>query len=222
MSIVRCPDAGKGARSATADQRDLFSTGITAPEGFVYRDDLITAAEEAALLETLKTLPFKPFEFQGYLGKRRIVSFGWRYDFDRKTLRSSENLPDFLRPLQARAAAFAGRQPEELQQVLINEYETGAGVGWHRDKGMFEDVIGISLGATCRFRFRCSRGSDEDAGSGGTWSRLTQVLEPRSAYIMRGPARWAWEHSVPPVPALRYSVTFRNFADSAPANETLS
>jgi len=204
-------------RTATAVQPDLFSTGITAPEGFVYRDDLITRAEEVALLEQMQSLPFKPFEFQGYLGKRRVVSFGWRYDYDRMALLGSTPLPDFLLPLRQIAADFAGLQPDDLQQVLINEYDTGAGVGWHRDRGMFEDVIGISLGSACRFRFRHATEDDgrADRREADRWARLSPVLQPRSAYIMRGPARWMWEHSVPPVPALRYSITFRNFAYSS-------
>jgi len=197
--------SGRDARSPNLSQADLFGGGIQAPEGFHYRDDLVTPTEEAALLDKLQTLPFKPFEFQGYLGKRRIVSFGWRYDFDRKALCGSDPLPDFLLPLRAKAAAFADLPPEALQQVLINEYEPGAGVGWHRDKGMFQDVIGLSLASACRFRFR--RAVAED------WERVSHVLRPRSAYLMRGPARSAWQHSVSPVTSLRYSITFRNFAD---------
>jgi len=173
------------------------------PEGFAYRDAIISADEEAVLIDELRRLPFKPFEFQGYLGKRRIVSFGWKYDFDQKALRASKPLPDFLLPLREVAAAFAGVASGDLQQVLINEYDVGAGVGWHRDKGMFADVVGISLSATATFRFRRDRGED--------WERRSQVLQPRSAYLMRGPSRWEWQHSVPPVDALRYSVTFRNF-----------
>lgn len=196
----------RNMRSSDLPQTDLFGPGISAPAGCRYRDDLITPAEEAALLGKLRTLPFKPFEFQGYLGKRRIVSFGWRYDFDRKALRGSDPLPDFLLPFRAKAAAFAGLPSEALQQVLINEYEPGAGAGWHRDKGMFQDVIGLSLASACQFRFRRAAGED--------WQRVTHVLQPRSAYLMRGPARSDWEHSVPPVTSLRYSINFRNFAST--------
>lgn len=203
MSIISRPIVSRRVRLSRPDQVDLFGETVAMPEGFVYRDDVIPAAEEAKLIAELKRLPFKPFEFQGYLGKRRIVSFGWKYDFDRKTLRESSLLPDFLMPLRETAAAFAGVAVEDLQQVLINEYDVGAGVGWHRDKGMFEDVIGISLSARATFRFRRDRGEE--------WERRSQVLQPRSAYLMHGPSRWKWQHSVPPVDALRYSVTFRNF-----------
>src|SRR5262249_19279147 len=143
MSIVTRPIVSRRVRLSKPDQIDLFREDAIAPEGFVYRDDVVTAAEEADLLARLKQLPFKPFEFQGYLGKRRIVSFGWKYDFDHRKLQESNAIPDFLMPLRTKAAAFAGLPAEDLQQVLINEYAEGAGVGWHRDKGMFQDVIGI-------------------------------------------------------------------------------
>jgi alkylated DNA repair dioxygenase AlkB len=203
MSIISRPIVSRRVRLSRPDQVDLFGETVAMPEGFVYRDEVITAAEEAKLIAELKRLPFKPFEFQGYLGKRRIVSYGWKYDFGQKKLQESRPMPDFLLPLRATAAAFAGISPEDLQQILINEYEAGAGVGWHRDKGMFADVIGISLSSAATFRFRRDRGED--------WERLSKTLQSRSAYMMRGPSRWEWQHSVPPVTALRYSITFRNF-----------
>ncbi|MET1026554.1 MAG: alpha-ketoglutarate-dependent dioxygenase AlkB [Dongiaceae bacterium] len=203
MSFVTRPIVSRRVRLSRPDQADLFGDDAAAPEGFVYRDEVITAAEEATLIAELKRLRFKPFEFQGYLGKRRIVSFGWKYDFDRKALHGSNPIPAFLMPLRATAATFVGVMPEDLQQILINEYEASAGVGWHRDKGMFQDVVGISLSSAATFRFRRERGD--------AWERISRVLQPRSAYLMRGPSRWEWQHSVAPVDELRYSVTFRNF-----------
>jgi len=203
MSIIARPIVSRRVRLSKPDQTDLFGNTATAPEGFVYRDDIVTVGEEAALIDEIKQLPFKPFEFQGYLGKRRIVSFGCKYDFDRKKLQESNPIPNFLMPLRATAAAFAGVASEDLEQVLINEYEARAGVGWHRDKGMFEDVVGISLSSAAMFRFRRERSDD--------WERISRVLPPRSGYLMRGPSRWEWQHSVPPVEKLRYSVTFRNW-----------
>ena len=173
------------------------------PEGFAYREDVISAGDEQALIERFQGLPFKPFEFHGFLGNRRVVSFGWRYDFSGATLRPSDDIPPFLLPLRERAAAFAGIAAEGLQQILINEYAPGAGIGWHRDKSMFEDVVAISLGSTCSLRLRRRQGSG--------WERDAQEVHPRSAYLLRGPVRREWEHSVPPVDCLRYSVTFRNF-----------
>src|SRR5438876_11917469 len=107
------------------------------PDGFRYRDDVLTAEEERAYVGQFEALPFKPFEFHGYLGKRRIVSFGWRYDYAGRTVRQSEPLPDFLLPLRERAAAVAGLACDRLQQVLVTEYAPGAPIGWHRDKPEF-------------------------------------------------------------------------------------
>ena len=185
------------------EQSNLFLDERKLPEGFAYREDVILVGDEQALIERFQELPFKPFEFHGFLGNRRVVSFGWRYDFSGATLRPSDDIPPFLLPLRERAAAFAGITAEGLQQILINEYVPGAGIGWHRDKSMFEDVVAVSLGSTCSLRLRRRQGSG--------WERAAQEVRPRSAYLLRGPVRREWEHSVPPVDRLRYSVTFRNF-----------
>ena len=184
-------------------QSDLFVIEPTVPEGFVYRDDVITVEDEQVLIERFSELPFKPFEFHGFLGNRRVVSFGWRYDFSSAVLQPSNPIPPFLLSLRERAAVFANVPSDTLQQVLINDYAPGAGIGWHLDKAMFEDVIAISLGGSCTLRLRREQG--------GGWERAAQTVHPRSAYLLRGPVRREWEHSVPPVDRLRYSVTFRNF-----------
>jgi alkylated DNA repair dioxygenase AlkB len=191
-------------QAITARQSDLFAIAPEMPAGFAYAPDLVSARDEAALVRGLQSLPFAPFEFHGYLGKRRIVSFGWRYDYSRRAVRPSDALPDFLLPLREQAAAFAGITSDGLQQILVTEYAPGAGIGWHRDKPEFADVIAFSLLAPCTLRFRRAEGE--------TWQRRKLQVEPRSAYLLRGAARRDWYHSIPPVDALRYSVTFRNFA----------
>ena len=175
------------------------------PDGFRYQPGLVAAADEAALLAGVRALPFRAFEFHGYTGKRRVVSFGWHYDFAARALRRADDMPDFLRALREPAAAFAGLAPEALQHVLVTEYDAGAGIGWHRDKAVFGEVVGISLLAPCTFRLRRA------AGDG--WERVSLVAEPRSAYLLRGAARTEWEHSIPPVDALRYSITYRNLRE---------
>jgi alkylated DNA repair dioxygenase AlkB len=173
------------------------------PEGLVYQRDVITPAEEAEVVARLETLPFEPFQFHGFEGKRRVVSFGWRYDFTEGGLKRADAFPDWLAPLAARAAGFAGVTPEAFAHALINEYKPGAGIGWHRDRPQFEDVVGVSFLSPCRLRFR--RQTEEG------WERAALAAEPRSAYLLRGPSRRVWEHSIPPIETLRYSVTFRTF-----------
>jgi alkylated DNA repair dioxygenase AlkB len=187
----------------TRAQLELFQPDLSLPEGLRYQPELISAAEEARLIEAIVALPFKPFEFHGYLGKRRVVAFGWRYDYSARAVGEAAPIPDFLLPLRARVAAFAGIPEAELRQAMVLEYEPGAGIGWHRDKPQFGEVIGVSLGSPCNLRFRRK--------SVDGWERRGLTPEPRSAYLLQGPARSEWEHSIPAVKTQRYSVTFRRY-----------
>lgn len=189
---------------ALSSQFDLFGGSPKAryPEGFRYQPDLISPSEEKTLVDRLRELPFREFEFHGYIGKRRVAYFGWRYDFSAEQLNRADDMPDFLRALRTAAAEFAGLTADQLQHVLVTEYSAGAGIGWHRDKKVFNEIVGISLLAPCVFRLR------RKAGEG--WERVNVTAEPRSVYLMSGPARTEWEHSIPPVDSLRYSITFRN------------
>jgi alkylated DNA repair dioxygenase AlkB len=187
-------------------QFSLFEPPTGLPEGFRYQPGFISVEEEQELVEQLARLPFKEFEFQGYLGKRRVVSFGWQYVFDGSGLRKADDMPEFLLAFRARAAAFAGIEPQALQHVLLTEYRSGAPIGWHKDRSVFGETVGISLLSPCRFRFRRANGSK--------WERAALIAEPRSAYVLSGPSRTQWEHSIPPVEALRYSITFRNLREA--------
>jgi alkylated DNA repair dioxygenase AlkB len=181
---------------------DLFGFATRdLPEGLAYRPELISADQEAALAATMAGLPFAPFQFHGFEGNRRTISYGWHYAFDGSGLRETEPIPDWLQPVREKAAAFAGLHAGALEHVLLVEYAPGAGIGWHRDRPAFGDVIGVSLLAPARLRFRRKR----DTG----WERRNLIAEPRSAYLLRGPARNEWEHSIPPMEVLRYSITFR-------------
>lgn len=193
------------ARHAHSDaQGDLFGSATALPAGFVYCNDVLSAAEEQTLAQSFAALPFKPFEFHGYLGKRRVVSFGWRYDYGDRTVHRSTPIPDFLQPVRTKAAAFAGLSVDRLEQVSVIEYAPGAGIGWHRDKPEFDDVIAISLLAPCTLRLR------RPAGEG--WDRARIAIAPRSAYLLRDPARQQWYHSIPPLQSLRYSITLRSMS----------
>jgi alkylated DNA repair dioxygenase AlkB len=179
------------------------------PAGFRYAPDIIGAAEEVRLVAAFADLPFKEFEFHGFLGKRRVVSFGFRTDDTGGGLQDAAPVPPFLRPLREHPAAFAGLAPEVLVHALITEYRPGAAIGWHRDRPHYGDVVGVSLVSPCTFRMRKKRG----AASVGGWDRASLRLEPRSIYLMGGPSRDQWEHSIPAVEDLRYSVTFRSLRE---------
>jgi alkylated DNA repair dioxygenase AlkB len=195
---------------AEAEQFDLFGPAQPPapqpmPAGFRYAPDVIEPAEEAQLVEAFADLPFKEFEFHGYLGKRRVVSFGFRYDFNSGELQEAAPMPAFLLPVRERAAAFAGLTPDRLVHALVTEYRPGTAIGWHCDRPHYDDVIGISLSSPCTFRLRRKRGSG--------WERAAIRLDRRSVYLVRGPSRWDWEHSIPAVDGLRYSITFRSTRD---------
>jgi alkylated DNA repair dioxygenase AlkB len=183
------------------DQLGFFEPENDWPEGFKYTAEIISTAQERELLAYVQHLPLEEFQFHGYVGKRRTMSFGWHYDFAHEKLERGEDIPSFLLPLREVAATFAGLDADELQQALVIEYGQGAAIGWHRDKPAFGDVIGVSLLSACRFRFRRQ--------AGRKWERVSLTAEPRSAYLLRGPSRTQWEHSIPAVDALRYSITFR-------------
>jgi alkylated DNA repair dioxygenase AlkB len=205
--FVRCAGAA-GFAGRTYNRRvdqTLFGPEPSSlPAGFEYRPEFVTLSEERDLVRQLEPMPFESFQFHGFLGKRRVVSFGWRYDFNDSELRKVDDMPPFLLRLRERAAALAGLPPSGFQHVLVTEYAPGAGIGWHRDKAVFDEVVGISLLSPCDFRFRRK--------AGDKWERATIVTAPRSAYLLKGPARTEWEHSIPAVNSLRYSITFRNLS----------
>jgi alkylated DNA repair dioxygenase AlkB len=192
------------AHLTAVSQADLFRPAAAEelPLGFRYQPELIERAEERRLIAEFEKLEFAPFEFQGFLGKRRVISFGWRYDFNKGGLHKAGDIPEFLWPARERAAKFASLKPEDLQHVLLTEYPPGSTIGWHKDRPQFDDVIGISLLSPCTFRFRRKVGAK--------WERRSFTAEPRSAYLLRGPVRTEWEHSIPAVDAQRYSITFRS------------
>ena len=184
-------------------QSDLFSpSGL--PQGFMYVENILSGPEETRLIQDLQPLPLKAFEFHGFVGRRRVISFGWRYDFAAGGLHKTAGIPAFLLPVRARVAQLASLAATDLEHVLITEYSAGASIGWHKDRPDFGDVMGVSLASSCTFRFRRRHGEK--------WHRASLQLAPRSAYVLRGAARSEWQHSIPAVDTLRYSITFRTLA----------
>jgi alkylated DNA repair dioxygenase AlkB len=185
--------------SLQAAQADLFAAPARLPEGSVTTPTLLPPTRWTLSRANSSSLPFKPFDFQGLLANRRVVSFGYRYDYGRRAIVEAAPFPTFLESLRRRVAGFFGRPVGAFRQVLINEYQPGAGIGWHRDKAQFHEVVGVSLLAPCNLRFRRK--------AGATWDRASLAAEPRSAYLLSGPAGTEWEHSIPPLDRLRYSIT---------------
>lgn len=181
---------------------DLF--GSPALPGLDYRDGSVAPEEEQALIAAIDSAGLAPFRFQGWLGKRLTASFGWRYDFDNGRFDEAEPIPDWLMPVRERAAEFARLEPDALVQALVIRYDPGAGIGWHRDRPVFEHVVGISLGAAATLRLRKRRP--------GGFDRAAVPLAPRSIYHLSGEARHLWEHSIAPMDVPRWSVTFRSLA----------
>ena len=181
----------------------LFDTPLIA--GLRYEEEVISKMEERALLARLGELDLAPFRFHGWLGNRKTRSFGWRYDFEDASFAPAEPIPDWLQPVRERAAAFAGLKPEDFVHALLARYDPGAGIGWHRDRDVFEKVVGISLNTAATLRFRCR--------SGGGFRRANLELEPCSAYLLSGEARHDWEHSISPGQSLRFSITFRTLSE---------
>ena len=180
----------------------LFDAPLIA--GLHYREELIGEGEERALIERMSALDLAPFRFHGWLGNRRTQSFGWRYDFEDASFTRAEPIPEWLQSLRGEAAEFAGVTPDDFAHVLLARYDAGAGIGWHRDRDVFEKVVGLSLGtaATLRFRRRTDTG----------FRRASLEVAPRSAYLLSGESRWDWEHRIVPGDELRFSITFRTLS----------
>jgi alkylated DNA repair dioxygenase AlkB len=170
------------------------------PEGFLYRPELISAQEERALIDNVQDIQFTHFKMHGVASRRRVAHFGWLYGYESWKVEPGPPMPEFLLPLRAKLAAWRQVDPELLAEVLVTEYTPGAGIGWHRDAPPFGIVVACSLLSPCRFRLR--RGS-----SGKTDATIT--IKPRSGYVLSGPARTQWQHSISPAKELRYSITFR-------------
>ena len=186
-------------------QADLFGSPGPAIAGLDHRDDIISPAQERALIAHIEALDLPHFPFQQWVGRRRTRSFGWRYDFKESGFGPTEPIPAFLLDLRERAARFARLSPETLVQASINKYEPGAGIGWHKDRFELQSVLGISLGsaAIMRFRRRTEAGFD----------RAALELAPRSIYHLDGEVRTDWEHSIAPGTELRWSITFRGLSE---------
>jgi alkylated DNA repair dioxygenase AlkB len=192
---------------SAAAQLDLFEATAPPqplPEGWAYQPEFVGVDDEAELLGRIATLPLEAARYKGYVARRRVLHFGIDYDFERNRVLPAEPLPPWLLGLRDRCGAWAGVAPETLASALVAEYRPGTPLGWHRDAPDFETVVGVSLASACRMRLRryppvAPKKADV----------IAVDLEPRSVYVLRGVARWGWQHSIAATPSLRYSITFR-------------
>jgi alkylated DNA repair dioxygenase AlkB len=185
----------------------LFEGSAKVPDGFIYQQNFISEVEEQELIREIQKLHLTPFKYYQFTGKRRTVSFGWQYEFGTSEITIAPDMPAFLLPVRTRAGTLFNIDPNSLIQTSIIEYSTGSPIGWHRDIPHFGVVVGISLGAACRMRFRKynrlrSKNLNRD-------EILSIELQPRSVYLMSGASREIWQHSIPPVKELRYSIMMR-------------
>jgi alkylated DNA repair dioxygenase AlkB len=186
---------------------NLFEVAAKVPDGFTYHRNFISEAEEEKLIREIQSVHLTAFKYYQFTGKRRIASFGWQYEFGKSEITTAPDMPTFLLPIRTRAGKLFEIDPNGFSQTSIIEYSTGSPIGWHRDIQHFGVVVGISLGAACRMRFRKynrvrSKNLKRD-------EILSIELQPRSIYLMSGASRELWQHSIPPVKALRYSIMMR-------------
>jgi alkylated DNA repair dioxygenase AlkB len=185
----------------------LFDASAQVPDGFLYRKNFISEAEEQELIREIQKVHLEPFKYYQFTGKRRTASFGWQYEFGASEITAAPEMPPFLLPLRVRAGKVFNIDPNSLVQTSIIEYSTGSPIGWHRDIPQFGVVVGISLGAACRMKFRkYSRVRSKKIDRNEV---LSIELQPCSIYLMSGAARESWQHSIPPVKQLRYAIMMR-------------
>ena len=184
-------------------QVELFFDAEVLPEGFSYQENFLTDEIEAGLLAMIAKAPLQEAHYKEWLAKRRIVSYGGRYDFSKHELKAAAPLPEWLHALRSAIARWSGLQASEFNHAIIAEYQPGTQLGWHRDIHHFEEIIGVSLSGTARMRFRPYPPSENSRAA------CTLELKPRSIYVLRGPSRWQWQHAISPTKCTRYSITFR-------------
>jgi DNA oxidative demethylase len=208
------PRSSPDSQSPVAPARQVEQLSLLepagVPAGFSYRPGFVTEREQRDLVEAIQRLQFKRVEMRGVIARRRIAHLGWTYGYYSRRSEPGPPIPSFLLPVRARAAEWAGISADAFAEALITEYPEDAAIGWHRDAPIFGDVIaGISLLAPSRMKFRPYVSPKDQRGLPPRRATCAVPLEPRSAYVMSGAARRAFEHSIPAVDSLRYSITFR-------------
>ncbi len=196
----------------TSTQPKLFDSPTQLPLGLLYKPDFVSLAEETALLKVLKRLPLQQAKYREYRAKRRIVGFGWKYDYRSGHIIPGESLPEFFSPVVRKIAKWLDIPRAHIVEALVSEYQPGAGIGWHVDREKFEHVVGLSLGGWCTMRWRPLATVQSPDFAQNEQKRISLELEPRSLYVMQNEIRWQWQHSIPHTKTHRFSITFRTLS----------
>jgi alkylated DNA repair protein (DNA oxidative demethylase) len=190
-------------------------TVVEQPQGLAYEPGFVTEEEERRLLALMDEIDFRGVTMRGQTARRTVRHYGYDYGYESWQLAPADPLPAPLVWLRDRCAGLAGVEPEGLAQILVSRYPPGAGIGWHRDAPMFgPTLVGVSLCSLCRMRFQ--------RRAGGVRRVYELELAPRSAYVLAGQARSAWQHSISPTKSLRYSITFRTLRNPSRWGEAAS
>jgi len=189
-------------------QAALFPITDTLPMGFAHCEEFLSVAAEAKLLQIISALPFHEAEYKEWSAKRRVIHYGGRYDFNKQQLLTADTLPDWMLELRLKIAQWSAVPAEHFKQALINEYQPGVQLGWHRDAPEFETVVGVSLAGDACLRFRPYPHVKDRSRKGQAKTKVFE-LRPRSIYLLQHAARWDWQHAIAPTQSLRYSITFR-------------
>ena len=182
----------------------LFPVEYPYPQGFTYQPDFLSPVEELTLIAAIKQTELHNLIFQGFLAKRRTASFGYDYNFDRRTISKGPPVPlDFI-PLIQKVAHHLSIGADQFAELLVTEYPVGSVINWHRDAPPFNIIVGISLHAGCNFRLRPHEKAKQSRSA-----IISFPVARRSLYVIKDEARTAWQHSIAPVKETRYSLTLR-------------
>lgn len=187
-------------------QGSLFAEPEAKIPGLALWPEAVTAEQETTLAGLVDAAPLAPFRFGQWQGKRLTANYGSGYDYQHGRVTAAPALPPWLVALRAQLAGVAGMAAGDLVQALLIRYDPGAGIGWHRDRPQYGEVLGLSLSAPTVLRLR--------QRTAGGFHRHSVELPRRSLYRLSGEVRRAWEHSLAPMDVTRRSITLRTMAAS--------
>jgi alkylated DNA repair dioxygenase AlkB len=192
--------------------KTLFPIEPAFPEGFSYYPDFLTTQEEEKLYQAISGVELHDFNFQGFIAKRKVASFGYDYSFDKRTLTKGKEIPQIFSSLIDKVSTYINIPSNDFAELLVTQYPVGSVINWHRDAAPFDIIAGISILSDCIFRLRSHNKAKQSRSS-----IISFPVTRRSLYVMQGPARSDWQHSISPVKEIRYSITLRTLKKESTA-----